>query len=240
VSEAFRKLRTNLRYVSVGEPLKTLLITSAEPAAGKTSVAANLGVVCAQAGLRVILIDADLRFPKLHGRFGVANHVGLTNLLVGDISTVTGCIIETRIDGLALITGGSVPPNPPDLLDSRSMRELLDEVSTNADLVIIDTPPVLAVSDTTILAQEADGVLLVIDARKTRQDAAQHAVQGLRQVGANVFGVVLNAVPVRRGSYYYSYIYHRSKGQKHLRRPRLWDRSMAAVEWAFRGKQKVR
>jgi non-specific protein-tyrosine kinase len=224
VSESFRTLRTNLRFASVGEPLKTLLITSAEPGAGKTSIAANLGVVCAQAGLQVVLIDADLRRPALHRPFDLRSSPGLTDLLVKDIHNVEDFLLSTGTRNLRLIGSGTSPFNPAELLGSQGMRELLAELSENADLVIVDTSPTLAVTDAAVLASEVDGVLLVVAARKTRQEAAQHALESLQRVGANVLGVVLNAVPARRGSYYYQYGSHgegRGRGKLRLPQPKV-------------------
>ncbi|MCK4306158.1 MAG: polysaccharide biosynthesis tyrosine autokinase, partial [Candidatus Eisenbacteria sp.] len=147
VSEAYRTLRTNIRFAGVDEPLTTLLVTSAEPGVGKTTVAANLSVVCAQAGLRVALIDTDLRLPNLHQLFDLDNHTGLTNLLVDDVHNVEECMLRTKIDNLRLITSGPIPPNPSELLGSKKMKAVLAEVQRNADLIILDAPPTLAVTD---------------------------------------------------------------------------------------------
>jgi succinoglycan biosynthesis transport protein ExoP len=204
-SEAFRTLRTNLRFASVDEPIKTLLVTSPDSGTGKTTMVANLGVVCAQAGLRVVLLDADLRRPSLHKQFGLENGVGLTDLLVGDVQGVTDCMVPTRISGLSLVPSGAVPPNPSELLGSARMGIVLAEVQELADLVLLDSPPTLLVADAAVLARIVDRVLLVLRAGETRRDAARQALDNLAQVGGRVIGTVLNAISVRRGSAYYRY-----------------------------------
>jgi non-specific protein-tyrosine kinase len=203
VSEAYRTLRTNIRFASVDEPLTTLLVTSAEPEAGKTSVAANLGIVCAQAGHRVVVIDADLRRPRLHHLFGLRNHDGLTDLLVKDTSSIEKALVDTEVDNLRLITSGPIPPNPSELLASRSMQAILAEAEKYADLVIVDAPPALAVTDAAVLASKVDGVLLIIEAGRTSHEAARYAWETLQHVGATVLGAVLTKTKPDRNSYYY-------------------------------------
>jgi capsular exopolysaccharide synthesis family protein len=167
----------------------------------------NLGVVCAQAGLQVVLIDADLRSPDLHVSFDMANCVGLTQLLIGDVPEVAGALQETEIDGLRLVASGPVPPNPSELLGSRQMESVLDQVSEGADLIILDAPPVLLVSDASVLAARADGVLLVVEAKRTSHETALKACETLETVGANILGVVLTKVKTGRRRYYRYYAY---------------------------------
>jgi non-specific protein-tyrosine kinase len=202
-SEAYRTMRTNLRFASVDEPLRTLLITSAEPGAGKTTVTANLGVVCAQAGLEVVLIDTDLRRPTLHRLFDLGNHTGLTDLLLGDVQDVEKCMVGTEIDGLRLITSGPIPPNPSELLSSKMMEAVLAQVQNSADLVILDTPPTLAVTDAAVLAPKVDGVILLIEAKQTSHEAARRAWEAQQRVGATILGIVLTKAKLERKSYYY-------------------------------------
>ena len=221
-SEAYRALRTNIRFASVDEPLKTLLITSAEPKAGKTTVAANLGVVCAQAGLRVVLIDTDLRFPNLHQLFDLNNHTGLTDLLVGNARSVKECMMETGIDNLRVITSGPIPPNPSELLGSKRMEAVLAEVKQSAELVILDTPPMMAVTDAVVLASKASGVILLIEAKRTSHEAARRAYESLQRVGATILGAVLTkAKPERKAYYYYA---ERARPTRHP----LWKRWLRA------------
>jgi capsular exopolysaccharide synthesis family protein len=205
ISEAYRTLRTNIRFASVDEPLRTVLVTSAEPEAGKTTVTANLGVVCAQAGLRVVLIDTDLRRPSLSRVFNLNNHTGLTDLLVGDVQDVEECILSTGIDNLHLITSGPIPPNPSELLGSKRMEAVLAETRKSAELVILDTSPTLAVTDVVVLASKVDGVILLIEAKRTSHEAARRASEALQQVGATVLGAVLTKARIDRRAYYYYY-----------------------------------
>jgi len=217
-SESYRALRTNIRFASVDKPVTTLLITSAEPGAGKTTVTANLGTVCAQAGLQVVLIDADLRLPSLHQLFHLDKLTGLTDLLVGDVQNVEECIAKTEIDNLRVITSGSIPPNPSELLGSKRMDAILTEVKKNADLVILDTTPTLAVTDAAILSSKVDGVILLIEAKRTSHEAAQRTFEMLRQVGATTLGAVLvKAKPEHKAYYYYS------EGARPTRNP-TWKR----------------
>jgi len=215
VSEAYRTLRTNIRFASVDEPLRTLLITSAEPEVGKTTVTANLGIVCAQAGLQVMLIDTDLRRPALHRIFDVKNHHGLTDLLVGDIQSIEQCMVETKIDHLRLISSGPIPPNPSELLGSKRMEEVLAQVRQKADLVILDTPPSLVVTDAAVLASKVDGVILLIEAKRTSHETARRAFQAHQRVGSPVLGAVLTKAKAgHRDSSYYYYVKEEQPGQQ--------------------------
>jgi succinoglycan biosynthesis transport protein ExoP len=218
VSEAFRALRTNIRFSSVDNPLRTILVTSAGPTEGKSVMVANLAAAMAQAGLKVVAVDADLRRPRLHQMFGLHPHGGLTNSLLE--GSLDGRLQPTQAEGLVVLPAGELPPNPAELLGSRRMQELLELLKGHVDVVVIDSPPVLPVTDAAVLAQGVDGVLLVIDAGQTRRGAAKRAVESLRQVGANLVGVVLNAVPTHRGGYYYYYEYYRDEAKKRKRRKR--------------------
>ena len=210
LSEAYRRLRTNVRFSSLDNPVKTLLVTSPGTTEGKSVTAANLAVAMAQAGLKVVLVDADLRRPRVHRIFGLEKSSGLTqSLLVGRLD---GNVRATdKAEGLGILTCGEIPPNPAELLGSQRMVALLADLKAHVDVVIIDSPPLLPVTDAAVLARSVDGVLLVLQAGKTRRSAATQAMESLRQVGANVIGAVLNAVPLRRGGYYYYYYnyYHR-------------------------------
>lgn len=206
VSEAFRVLRTNIRYSSVDRPLQVLLVTSTGPLEGKSLVAANLALALAQAGLRTALVDADLRRPRQHRLFGLYPKEGLTGALLA--GSTDGRLQPTEVEGLVLLPAGEKPPNPVELLGSQRMREMGEELRRSFDAVVVDSPPALIGADAAVLAQMADGVLLVVDAGQTRRDAARQAVESLRQVGANLIGVVLNRVPSRRGGYYYYYPYY--------------------------------
>lgn len=211
VTEGYRALRTNIRFYSVDRPLRSILITSAGPAEGKSTIAANLAVVVAQAGFRVVLVDADLRRPNLHRMFKKANHFGLTDaVLQTDVNRwETTPQPVSAIDNLSIVTSGALPPNPAELLGSESMARMLDYWRNRCDLLIIDTPPLNAVTDAAVLAGKTDGVLLVVDGSGTRIGEAMHAREQLDRVGANLLGVIMNKISSSRavGGYYYHYYY---------------------------------
>ena len=207
-------------------------MTSAVATEGKTTTAANLAVVMAQAGNRIVLVDGDLRRPSAHKLFGLSNGTGLTTALVEDPRALNGYLQETGIENLRVLTAGPIPPNPQELLGSQRMEELLRRLEDEADIVVLDTPPTLVVSDANVLAARASGVLMVVNTGKTRRAAVRQAVEGLRKVGANLLGCVLNMVSARggRSSYYSSYYYSHYYGDSgqgarrglmdRLRRPR--------------------
>jgi polysaccharide biosynthesis transport protein len=219
VSEAFRVLRTGIQYSSVDNPSKTLLIAGPTPREGKTTTAANLAVVMAQAGNRVLLIDADLRRPRMHRLFDLPNRRGLTSLLLEFDSArreeeakilVREMTQATLVDGLQLLTSGPVPPNPSELLGSKKMKNLLEMLSGQFDFVIIDSPPILSVTDAAVLSTQVDGTLLVIRANKARRNLVRQATGILRDVNANLIGAVLNAIPERSEAYRFYYHYQDS------------------------------
>lgn len=215
VSEDFRVLRTNLRFAGVDKALRTILVTSPAPTEGKTVTAANLAVVLAQSGLRVALVDADLRRPRQHHLFNLPSGVeGLTESLVE--GKTDGRITQPLTDfDLRLLPAGALPPNPVEMVGSQRMRQLLEGLASEADVVVVDSPPVLSMADAAVLAQAVDGVLLAVEANKTRRGAAQDAVLSLQQIGANVLGVVLTQVPQRNSRYYYYYReYYDADGEK--------------------------
>jgi capsular exopolysaccharide synthesis family protein len=227
-AEAYRTLRTNLQFSSLDRPLRSLVVTSAVATEGKTTTAANLAVVMAQAGKRVVLVDADLRRPSAHKLFALSNGTGLTTALVEEPSALNGYLQETDVENLRVLSAGPVPPNPQELLGSQRMEELLHKLEKVADIVVLDTPPTLVVADANVLAARADGVLLVVNTQSTRRAAVQRAAEGLRQVGANLLGGVLNLVAAgggRSAYYYHSYYYSHYYGEPQGRGPRgLIDR----------------
>jgi len=205
VAEAYRSLRTNLEFSSLDKPLRTMIVTSAAPEEGKSTVLANLAVVMAQAGKQVILADCDLRRPVLHEIFGVSNHRGLTTALLDD-SAAELPLRDTEVPGLRLLPSGPLPPNPAELLGSRRMAELIQTLRDQAEVVLFDAPPVIAVTDAAILASKVDGVLLVINAGVTRREHAQRAKAALERVNARLVGTVLNNVELDMSLYgYYSH-----------------------------------
>lgn len=202
IAESYRRLRTNLRFSSVNEPLQTMLVTSAAPAEGKTTTAANLAVAVAQAGHRVVLVDADLRKPQLHKLFGLNKGPGLTDALLSEADTAF-FVRETTVPNLRIVTSGSIPPNPAELLGSQPMQHLLQQLRQSADLVIVDAPPLLAVTDAQVLVNHVQGVLLVVNAGSTTRALLSNAAAALMQVEARLLGVVLNQMVRTPRSYYY-------------------------------------
>jgi len=194
VSEAYRTLRTNLDFSSLDKPLKTMLVTSAGPEEGKSTVLANLAVTTAQAGKKVILVDCDLRRPTLHNIFNLKNDVGLSTMVVDDAAMESPPLQDTGVEGLQLVSSGPLPPNPAELLGSRRMEEIVAALLERADVVFFDAPPVVAVTDAAVLATKVDGVLLVINAGGTKRDYARAAKARLEKVNANLLGAVLNNV----------------------------------------------
>jgi succinoglycan biosynthesis transport protein ExoP len=201
-AEAYRILRTNISFSSVDKPLRSILLTSASPSEGKSITAANLAITMAQAGYRTVLVDCDLRKPSQQKIFGVSNDTGLTNCLLSH-TNLNNFMRPTRVENLRLLPSGPIPPNPAELLGSRSMTELLAALQTESDILIVDSPPVLAVADASILTRVLDGVLLVVDSGQTRRDAALRAKESLSQAGARILGIVLNRVAP--GNMYYAY-----------------------------------
>lgn len=209
-AEAFRALRLNLKYVSVDKQLRTLLVTSASPSEGKTTLATNLATILAQSGQSVILIDADWHRPKVHRTFGLSNRAGLSDLFVSELDTLKELAQPTKVEGLKVISSGALPPNPAELLDSDKSRQILESGMRDADMVIVDSPPIFAMTDAAAMSQYVDGVLLVVRAGSTRRSEVAQAVQQLRQVGANLLGFILTDIDdvYRSGRYYYYYRYY--------------------------------
>jgi len=193
-AEAYRSLRTNLEFSNLDKPLRSMLVSSTAPSEGKTTTLANLGVINAQAGKRVILLDCDLRRPKLHELLGVSNNVGVSTALLepdGDLP-----LQDTEVDSLQVMTAGPLPPNPADLLASKRMDTLLEQLTAQADLVLLDAPPVTAATDAALLATKVEGVLLVVSAGHTKREDAERAKDLLEKVNANVVGAVLTNAAV--------------------------------------------
>ena len=227
VSEAFRTLRTNVKYAGAGleKPLRSMLVTSALPGEGKTEVLINLGIVLAQNRMRVLLLDADLRRPALHRRLGLDNLVGLSQIFVHPELGMSYSLQPTRIPGLTAITSGDTPPNPSELLGSQLMGSILEELKNSYDILLIDTPPALAVTDAAVLLPYVDGVLLVVKPGNTTLESLRRVVRQFRQLNACVLGAVLNDINLRDSSYGYYYkhykyynTYHNKDGKKLLKK----------------------
>lgn len=195
VSEAYRTLRTNLEFFSLDEPIRTLVVTSPEPEEGKSTVLANLAVTLAQGGKRVILVDCDLRRPTQHTLFGLDNTTGLMTMMLDEAAQSDPPLRETPVDGLQVLPAGPLPPNPAELLGSHRMKETTTILLEQADMLLFDAPPVLAVTDALVLAVQTDGVLLVVKAGSTRREHVQRAKERLERVNARIVGAVLNNAP---------------------------------------------
>jgi len=204
VAEQYRTIRTNIQFSNVDQDIKTIVLTSSGAEEGKSTTSSNLATVYAQQGLNVLLIDADLRKPTGHYTFRLENHIGLTNVLTRQ-STLAQAVQESEIPHLSVLTSGPIPPNPSELLASAQMTELLKEMKQQFDMIIFDTPPILAVADAQILANQVDGTILVVSSGKTEKDAALKSKELLSNAQGKLLGVVLNNRKVEEGNYYYYY-----------------------------------
>jgi protein-tyrosine kinase len=204
ISEQYRTIRTNIQFSSVDESIHSLLVTSSAPGEGKSTTVANLAIVFAQAGKKVLLIDGDLRKPTVHYTFRLHNNIGLTNVLTKQ-STLDSAANKTEIENLYVMTSGPIPPNPAELLGSKAMDELLENAQQDFDIVIFDTPPVLAVTDAQILANKCNGTILVVNSGKTEIEPAMKAKELLLSSKGKLLGVVLNQKKAKDSQYYYYY-----------------------------------
>ena len=189
VSEAYRTLRTNLSFYSVDDPIRSLVVTSSAADDDKSVVAANLAVTMAQSGRSTILVDCDLRRPTLHDLFHLESEPGLTNVILGDYEGLP--LQATNVENLSLLASGPKPPNPADMLGSKRVDALIEELVGQADFVIFDSPPAIAVTDAAVLGAKVDGVLLVVSAGKTRREHAERAKETLEKARARIVGVTL-------------------------------------------------
>lgn len=205
-TEAFRLLRTNLQFLDLENQPRCLVITSSVPAEGKTTTATNLAIALAQAGRRVLLIDGDLRRPRVAGLLGLDGAVGLTTVLVGS-ADVKEAIQTHEPSGLHFLASGAKPPNPTEILQSRVTHDLIAQLRDDYDMVIIDAPPLLPVADAAVLATVADGAILVTRHGKTSRDQLKEAVNRLEHVDGRLFGIVVNMIPRRATNSYYYYYY---------------------------------
>lgn len=220
IAEAFRKLRTNLQFLAVDNPPRVIVVTSSMPSEGKSTTAINIALALAEAEHSVVLVDGDMRRPTLHKYLDLVGAVGFSTVLSGG-ATLSEALQKTRFPGLSVLTSGAIPPNPSELLGSLSARKLLVELRSQFDYVIVDSTPLLAVTDAAILAAGADGVLIMARFGQTRRDQLTHAVGSLEGVGAPLLGAVFTMMPTRGGSpYSYSYTYYGTDGpERGARRP---------------------
>lgn len=193
VSEAYRALRTNLSFYSLDNPIRSLVVTSAAGEEGKSTTIANLAVTLAQSGRRTILVDCDLRRPSLHAIFNLRQEPGLTEMVLGQEEAAP--LQETGVENLWLLPSGTLPPNPADLLGSKRVDQVINALLAQADMVLFDAPPVVAVTDAAVLGAKVDGVLLVVSAGKTRRDHAERAKEILEKAKVRIVGATLTNAP---------------------------------------------
>lgn len=209
-AEAYRTLRTNLQFSMLDKESNIIAVTSCEPGEGKSTIVSNLAISLAQSGKKVLLIDCDLRKPIIHKKFGISNASGLTSLLLKE-STLEETIYKVDIPNLGLIPSGAVPPNPSEILGSKKMSKALEELRNYFDIILLDSPPVLVVSDLHVLASTIDGILLVASYGVTEKNAILRAKESIVKVGGKVLGVVENKIP-QDAKGYGGYGYSQYKG----------------------------
>lgn len=201
-AEAFRTLRTNVQFSSLDDEIRTLVVTSTQPGEGKSTVISNLGVTMAQSGKRVLLIDCDLRKPTVHKKLAVSNKDGLTTLLARE-KKLEEVVQATDVNNFYVLTSGPIPPNPAELLGSKKMKNFINELHGFFDFILLDAPPVLAVTDAQVLSTYCDGVVFVASYGQAEKQAIIRAKELIDKVGGKILGVVINKVPANTKSYYY-------------------------------------
>ena len=202
-AEAYRTLRTNIQYSSFDNEIRTIVVTSSEPGEGKSTTAGNIAISFAQASMKTVIIDCDLRKPSLHKKFKISNIGGLSDILIG--KEKIDDVVHHFNDELDIITSGKLPPNPAEMLGSRTMERLLIALKERYDMIILDTAPLQAVTDAQILSTKSDGIILVVRAHSTKRESVLQAKGLIEKVGGKILGTVLNGVENSRGKYYYYY-----------------------------------
>ena len=214
-AEAYRVIRTSVQFAQAGKELQTIALTSCSPNEGKSTTIANLAVVLTQAGKSVLLIDCDMRNPTVHKNFNLSNKVGLSSCISMG-TALADAVQKTNIEGLDALTAGVIPPNPSELLGSERMRNVLQRAKEQYDYVLIDTPPVMPVTDALIVSRFVDGMILVIASAEVKVEMAREVKNQLVNAGANILGVVLNKVRSEHHGYGYGYYYYYGNdGEKH-------------------------
>ena len=202
-AEAYRSLRTNIQYSSFDKENRVIVVTSSEPGEGKSTTSGNLALALAQGENKVLLVDCDMRKPSLHKNFKISNVYGLSDLLLHKQSMDTVCFSYNK--NLSLVTSGKIPPNPSEMLASKVMSSFLEEMKNHYDYIILDTPPLQAVTDAQILSTKVDGTILVVRAEKTKKESVMNSINLIKKVNGNLIGTVLNGVNNSRNKYYYYY-----------------------------------
>ena len=207
VAEQFRMVRTNLEFSIVDKDLKSFLVTSLAPSAGKSTISTNLAATFATQGKKVLLVDTDMRKPTIHKILKMKNNEGLSSLITSKEATIFEYIKKTEFENMYVLTSGATPPNPAELISSKRMEQLIEEMEQAFDLVIFDTPPVLAVADSQIMAGKVDGTLFVLRKGVDTKEQIQSANERMESVNANVLGAIYNRIePSDDAYYYYEYI----------------------------------
>lgn len=206
VSEAYRSIRTNIQFANIDKNVKAIVVTSSTKSEGKTTTLSNLAITMADLGKKIIVVDCDLRKPRIHKAFGLTNIGGVSDILLNS-AYYTDYIKKTDIKNLDILTAGQIPSNPSEMISSNSMKKLLNQIRDDYDYMFIDAPPAVVVTDASILSTIADGVILVCSSGNVEIELAMSAKQSLLNVGANILGVVLNKVNIESKSFYYSYYY---------------------------------
>lgn len=201
-AEAYKGLRTNIQYSSFDKDYKTIVVTSSDPGEGKSTTSGNLALVLSQGESKVLLVDCDMRKPTLHKRMKISNDKGLSDLLVSKGSRNINSVSHTYSKNLIVITAGKIPPNPSEMLASKAMSNFLEEMKKEFDYIVLDTPPINAVTDSQILAGKVDGVLLVLRANKTKKDVVANSINTIKRMNSNLIGIVLNGVDKKLQKYY--------------------------------------
>lgn len=204
ISEQYRTIRTNIQFSSIDKEVKTLIVSSSGPGEGKSTTAANLAVVFAQQGKRVLLVDSDMRKPTVHYTFNQVNTYGLTSVLTKEM-TLDKAVRETVDENLFILTSGPIPPNPAELLGSQAMEQFLENAQELFDFVVFDTPPLLTVADSQILANKCDAAILVVSSGRTEREQMVKAKEILESAHSKLLGVVLNNKKLENTDYYYYY-----------------------------------
>lgn len=212
VAEAYRMLRTNIQYSSFDKKIKTLLVTSATPGEGKSTTTGNLCLTFQQEGKKVLLIDCDLRKPVIHKNFAISNKVGLSDYIASQ-AELNECIVEYK-ENMHIITSGKIPPNPSEMLSSQKMKDFILEMREQYDVVLIDSPPVIAVTDAQVISTYIDGVVLVVAVGHADKESVMKAKEKFDQVKANIVGTVLTKVPANKKGYGYKNYYYYGKDEE--------------------------
>lgn len=207
ISEAYRSIRTNLQYANIDKKFKTILVTSATAGEGKTTTLSNIAATLADAGNRVLIVDCDFRKPRIHKFFGLSNKQGLTDILLESLDYKEQ-LQKIQYDNIWVLPSGTIPKNPSEILLSSAMKNFLEKIKEDYDYILFDTPPVIPVTDATIMSTYIDGAILVCASGELNIDMGKKAKESLEKVGANILGVVLNKVPMNAKKYEYYYYYH--------------------------------